>query len=357
MRSRWLFVALGLTLGSCGESTTPPVATQLAFVEHPVSTIAGLTMHPITVAIQDAAGNTINSNAYVTLSAGEGLNQPLIGITNVQAVNGVATFSGLKIETAGSGYQLIAKLPGLPPDTSDAFTINPDAPVRMRFAGLPINAVAGVPLSEIWVVFEDQYDNHAFASGALVTVAIANNPGGAVLSGTLSKTVPGAVASFTDLMINKSGAGYTLIATTPSFPSHTTNAFNVKPAAATKLHFTVPPTNAVAGASISPAVVVEALDAFDNVDTTFKSPITMSLVTSNGATLSGTTLVTASAGRATFSNLSISQAANGYQLGASALGLASATSVPFDVTATSVPVQSRYRAGYDPSRPPASRDR
>src|SRR5688500_7965720 len=102
MRSRWHFVALGFTLGSCGESTTPPVATQLVFVEHPVSTIAGLTMYPIKVAIQDAIGTTINSNAYVTLSVGEGLNQPLIGTTNVQAVNGIATFSGLSIRTAGS---------------------------------------------------------------------------------------------------------------------------------------------------------------------------------------------------------------------------------------------------------------
>ena len=334
MRGRWHVLALGLalTLGSCGDSTTtPPVATQLAFVEQPVGTIAGLTLFPIKVAIQDATGSTINSNAFVSLSVGEGLNQPLIGTTNVQAVNGVATFSGLRIETAGSGYQLIASLPGLPPDTSNAFTINPDEPVRMRFAMLPLNAVAGVSLSEIWVVFEDQFDNHAFASGALVTVAIANNPGGAVLSGTLSKTVPGAVASFTDLMIDKSGAGYTLIATTPGFPSHTTNPFNVKPGAATKLRFTVPPSNTVAGASISPAVVVEALDPFDNVDTTFKRAVTMSLVTSNGATLQGTTVVTAVEGRATFPNLSIAQAANAYELGASAVGVASATSPPFDI--------------------------
>jgi hypothetical protein len=351
--------ALVLLATSCDETTTSPlVAAQLAFVAQPVTTTAGQTIPQITVAIQDANGNTVtSSNAFVTISVGEGLNQPLIGTTNVQAVNGVATFSGLKIQSAGTGYRIVATLPGLVPDTSDAFTILPGAPVSMRFAMHPTHTTAGQEISDMWVSIYDQYDNHVFGLPAIVTIALAENPGGGVLSGTLSDDAPGGVAAFTDVSINKSGAGYKFIATSPGFASPTSNAFNIRPAAATKLRFTVPPSNAVEGASITPAVVVEALDAFDNVDTTFKSPITMSLVASNGATLLGTTVVTALEGRATFPNLSISQAANGYQLSASATSLTSATSPSFDVTAASVPGLSRYPAEFDPLRTPASRGR
>jgi hypothetical protein len=60
-----------------------------------------------------------------------------------------------------------------------------------------------------------------------VTVAIGTNPAGGTLSGTLTVTVSGGVATFGDLSINNAGTGYTLTATSGSLTGATSSAFNV----------------------------------------------------------------------------------------------------------------------------------
>jgi hypothetical protein len=81
-----------------------------------------------TVQILDAAGNIVDSDASITLaittgtpaSGGAGT---LIGTTTVSAVNGVATFSGLSIDTAGVGYRLTASSGVLTPADSALFSV------------------------------------------------------------------------------------------------------------------------------------------------------------------------------------------------------------------------------------------
>jgi hypothetical protein len=68
--------------------------------------------------------------------------------------------------------------------------------------------------------------------------------------------------------------------------------------------------------------------------------VTLSITAGTGdreAVLSGTTAVTAAAGVATFSNLSIDNAATGYILSAASTGLAGTTSAPFDITSADAP--------------------
>jgi hypothetical protein len=82
-----------------------------------------------TVKVLDAAGNLANSNASITLAITAGtpaIGGPgtLMGTKTVTAVNGVATFSGLKIDTAGVGYRLTATSTGLTPADSALFTIS-----------------------------------------------------------------------------------------------------------------------------------------------------------------------------------------------------------------------------------------
>jgi hypothetical protein len=103
--------------------------------------------------------------------------------------------------------------------------------------------------------------------------------------------------------------------------------------AATHLVLTVQPRNTVAGATITPAIQIRAAASAGTVDTTFINTVTVVLgANPGGATLSGSAAVPAVAGVATFSNLSINNAATGYTLIAAAPTLTSATSATFNVT-------------------------
>jgi PKD repeat protein len=108
---------------------------------------------------------------------------------------------------------------------------------------------------------------------------------------------------------------------------------------ATHLTFTVQPTGTTTGTPITPAVRVAAQDNNGNTDPNFTGSITISLGANPGAgTLSGTTSAAAVSGVATFSNLSINRAGNGYTLQAGATNPTGATSNPFNITtpATSI---------------------
>ncbi len=111
----------------------------------------------------------------------------------------------------------------------------------------------------------------------------------------------------------------------------------VAPAAANHLVFAQQPATAVAGAAISPAVTVQVVDIYGNLltgDSTDKVSISLAALATNptGAALSGTSTVTVSGGTASFSNLSINNVGNGYQLQA-AFGAMTAASAAFNVVA------------------------
>ena len=92
------------------------------------------------------------------------------------------------------------------------------------------------------------------------------------------------------------------------------------------------PSNAAAGAAITPAVQVAILDAFGNTDDLHGQRHPGAGHQPGGGTLSGTTTVAAVNGVATFSNLSINKVGTGYTLTATSGALTSATSDAFDIT-------------------------
>src|SRR5205807_295523 len=130
----------------------------------------------------------------------------------------------------------------------------------------------------------------------------------------------------------KAGTGYTLTATGAG--STTSAAFNITPAAATALVFSVEPTNTVAGAAITPAVQITAQDGNGNTATGFTGNITVAIGTNpSSGTLAGTLTHAAVAGVATFSGLGIDKVGTGYTL--TATGAGSTTSTAFNITAGS----------------------
>ena len=104
--------------------------------------------------------------------------------------------------------------------------------------------------------------------------------------------------------------------------------------AAVALAFSVPPTDAVAGAAISPAVQVEVRDAAGVLVTGSRIDVTIAMgANPGGGTLAGSRTVNAVGGIATFAGLWIDRAGAGYSLVASAPSLGPATSAPFGVSA------------------------
>src|SRR5947209_19759090 len=121
-------------------------------------------------------------------------------------------------------------------------------------------------------------------------------------------------------------------ATTTGLNTATSSVFSITPGTATQLAFTQQPGTTVANRLITPAVKVRALDALGNLATSFagnsrgapgRNP--------GGATLGGTTPVTAVSGVATFFDLSLNKTGTGYTLTASASGFTTVTSTPFDI--------------------------
>jgi hypothetical protein len=132
------------------------------------------------------------------------------------------------------------------------------------------------------------------------------------------------VVSFTDLNIDSVGTGYTLSATAGGLVGAFASAsFNITPNVATHLVFTTQPSNRTAGVAIAPPVVVTARDLKGNTATGFAGSVAVAIGNNAGpgGVLSGAPPVNATAGVATFANLSINKSGIGYTLTASSSGL------------------------------------
>src|SRR2546422_722778 len=253
------------------------------------------------------------------------------GTTSVAAVGGVVTFSDLTLDKTAPGYWLTAT--GLGTATSSGFNITPGAASQLVFGTQPGTTVAGQQITPaVKVRALDALGNVATGFSGAITVAIGSNPGGATLSGTILVAAVGGVASFGDLSLNRTATGYTLTASAGGFAPVTSTAFDITPGTATQLAFTVQPSNTVAGAAISPAVQITALDPAGNPVPSFTGSVTVALGNNpGGSTLGGTTTVAAVGGVVTFSDLTLDKAAPGYWL--TATGLGAATSSSFNIIA------------------------
>jgi hypothetical protein len=142
--------------------------------------------------------------------------------------------------------------------------------------------------------------------------------------------------TFTSGVTLKTAGNQTVTATDTVTSTITGSAsVSVSPAAADHLLFLQQPTDTAAGRTITPAVTVAVVDPFGNVVTSDNSDmVTLSIGTNpSGGRLSGTLTVTVVNGLATFSDLSIDLAGDGYTLHARTTSLTDADSDAFSITA------------------------
>ncbi|MDR3606704.1 MAG: Ig-like domain-containing protein [Oligoflexia bacterium] len=327
----------GLTSAtSSAFNVTVGPAAQLAFTTQPGGGAGGATWstQPV-VAVEDAGGNTVTgSSASIALAIGTNPSSgTLSGTATLSASSGAASFSGLSINTAGTGYTLTATSSGLTSATSSAFNITVGSAAKLAFTTQPGGGSGGTAwVAQPVVTVEDAGGNTITGSSASIALAIGTNPSSGTLSGTATLLASSGVASFSGLSINTAGTGYTLTATSSGLSSATSSAFNITVGSAAKLAFTTQPSGATGGSAFTTQPVVSVEDAGGNVVSSATNSVALAIGTNPSlGTLSGTATLSASSGVASFSGLSINSAGAGYTLIASSSGLTNATSSVFNV--------------------------
>jgi hypothetical protein len=175
--------------------------------------------------------------------------------------------------------------------------------------------------------------------------------GNAALSGTFSST-RGAPTftnplSFSNGVANGSAttftaeSGRTLKATDAADGiTGTSNAFDVNPGAAFSLKFDTeppaPPAETKVNTAIAPAMTVDVFDQWGNLESVpglNQVPVSLSIVTDpyGGTTLGGTTTQTSVSGVATFGDIQLNHAGDGFTLLAASGGLGTDTSTGFNI--------------------------
>ncbi len=321
---------------------TAALATTSQITAVPTSIVAdGVTTSTITVQLKDINSNNLNSGRdTVALATNLGTlgsvtnngNGTYTATLTSATTTGTATITGTLNEVAITDTATITLIPGVA-----------DATNQLVFTVQPSSAEANAVISPaIKVQVQDANGNLITNATDAVTLAIGSSSGGAELAGTTSVGAVGGEATFSNISIDKAGSDYTLVASASGLTSATSAAFNITAAlnvtenvtdgAATQLAFVVQPSSAEAYTVISPVIKVQVQDANGKLVST-STTITLAIGSSSGgAKLAGTSSKTAVGGEATFSNISIDKAGNGYTLVASASGLTSATSTSFNIT-------------------------
>ncbi len=323
---------LGPTAGSqtvtasAGALTTSPVsalaapggATKLAFGVQPSTVAAGAAVAPsVRVSALDVDGNTATGyTGNVTLALGSNPGAGTLGGTlTVAAVAGIATFATPFVDKAAAGYTMAASASGLAGATSSAFTVT--AGTATTLALLSGGAQSGAPGAQlalpVAVRVTDAYGNGV--SGRAVTFAVATGGGSVGTPGT--STDASGMASTTWSLGAVGGAQSITATATGLAGSPLTVTATAQTGAPASVAFLVQPATTVAGFSLTPAVVVAVQDSNGVTVPTFTGQVGIALSTNpDTATLSGTVVVNAVAGLATFANLSVDKADTGYALGA-----------------------------------------
>ncbi|MEP6617927.1 MAG: Ig-like domain-containing protein [bacterium] len=145
--------------------------------------------------------------AYVSVGPGG-----LSGARTIAAVNGVATFTDLRLDTNGLFMLSFSTSAALPQVSSRQFNIVD--PANIGFAQYPAFIATGVPLSPQPVVVLGNSNGQPYTLLATVKLTIKGVAGASgVLSGTTSLTSTNGVFTFTDLVLTGTPGDYTLIAT------------------------------------------------------------------------------------------------------------------------------------------------
>lgn len=215
----------GVTFTSTAVPANPTVL-KLVSGDGQTGSVGNPLAEPLVVRLEDANGNGVGGQP-ITFVAGQTAG-------SVDPVNTTTDPNGLASTVWTLGQSLGTKTvngiySGLPPV---AFTATAVAatPTKLVFTQPPQITAAGASFSpSIQVAIQDAGGNTVTSATNAVTLAIGANPAGGTLSGTVTVNAVNGVASFANVSIDKTGSGYTLLASADGLTGAESPAFDIVP--------------------------------------------------------------------------------------------------------------------------------
>ncbi|HET7188412.1 MAG TPA: Ig-like domain-containing protein [Gemmatimonadaceae bacterium] len=328
------FSATGLTAASATVTVSQtPASLSIQTQPGGATTGSALATQPV-VRILDNAGLLIANSALVVSSAIASGTGTLSG-GPATAVNGVATFSNLRVDGTGSvSLAFTTAAPALRA-TSASFPVAVGAAAKLTLTTQPAaTATSGVALSpQPAVQLRDAANSVVAQSGVVVTAAIAS--GGGTLGGTATATTNASgVATFTNLSISGTAGARTLSFSATGLTGVTSSAIALSVPAPPPTQVTIstqPAATAMSGSTLGQQPVLQLRDASNTAVAKSGVAVTAAIASGTG-TLGGTkTATTNASGVATFTNLSITGSGS-FTLSFTSPGLTAATSTPVTVS-------------------------
>ncbi len=220
-----------LTATSHSFSINPGSAFELHFTTQPGTATAGsaLSTQP-SIGIMDSYGNTVTSDSatQITLLLNTGSTGTLNGTTVRTVSSGVATFSKLSIDLAGS-KSLLAKSSNssLGFSSSKVFQITTNPSAMLAFTTQPPTGQRPATVwttSPVIAIQDDKGNTITSDSTTQVTLSLSSGPG--TLGGTLIQTASSGLATFPNLSINQVGIKQ-LTASSGKLTSALSNYFSI----------------------------------------------------------------------------------------------------------------------------------
>lgn len=257
---------------------------------------SSITISPEVPPAEPLTANGTESYA-VKIKLRDAFNNPIVGIRPTFSSNVIgdtlsqpATNTNASGETTGSLSSTIADLaPNLrrlaiasPSGLSGVTVLAPMKPgvaTKIAYFVQPVNSPAGnLGMAPITLEVQDAQGNRVRtgdASTSTVTISIASNINGAILSGSFSKDMVAGVASFNDLGIDRTGTGYRIIASAGSLSPAYSNTFNITAGVPRKLAVNGP--TSVTSGLCSTAITIQLQDLGNNPTNAIQStPVTLS---------------------------------------------------------------------------------
>ncbi len=247
-------------------TVVPGTATQLGISTQPPTSLTAGNGFGLVVRVEDAGGNLVTSSTVrVTVALGTGTGSGVLaGVKAVNASGGVATFSGLTLDQAGSDDTLTITSATLAPATTRSFTVNPAAASALVVSA-PTSTTAGSPFG-FTVTAEDQFGNTA--TGYAGTVHLSSTDGRATLPSASTLTAGARTFSAT-----LDTAGSQSITATDGSLTAKSGTIAVAPAAVSRFVVSAPTT---ATADTEFGFTVTAKDPYGNTVTGYAGTVAFS---------------------------------------------------------------------------------
>ena len=184
------------------------VAAGLSFVASIPPELTAGTPFNLTVAIDNSQGG-LDSNyiGTVTLSLADGpAGSAIEGTTTVVVTNGIASFSGLMVTQAGSGYALMAHTAGPGTAASNQFTVNPAAPAHLVLTSATGVVSVGERLT-VTAEVEDAFGNLISDYSGTTSLTFVRKAARASRHGIESAAIANGVAVFGSFRVNQKYLG------------------------------------------------------------------------------------------------------------------------------------------------------